>query len=228
MEVDKRYPVGTHWKRIACLILPSLKMHRLGWTDTEDDAQDFWVAYPLSKLRVEAGTTLLNKGKMEPCRVSDHLETRSDAVLRGGGDATTRCVGIVFGDCAMLPDIQTGDGLLKREIGVEIGIVSVVPVPTPEAGVDRKLQKIGESLLSRGPCRRTASQRAEMLSTQEIDVRSRGALRSQVIPKEGLVTELVIRIVGDVLKHITIENGESRGVERGPSAKSRRNLATRT
>src|SRR5258708_32420682 len=66
-----------------------------------------------------------------------------------------------------------------------------------------------------------------MLSTQEIDVSSRGALRSQVSPKEGLGTELVIRIVGGVLRHITIENGESRGVERIPSTKSRRTLPTR-
>src|SRR6266403_316955 len=142
MEVDKSYPVGTHWERIACLILPSLKMHRLGWTDTEDDAQNFWVAYPLSKLRVEASTALLNKGKVEPCREGNHLEVGSDAVLRGGGNATTRYVGIVFGDCAMLPNIQTGDCLLKREIGIEIGIVSVISVPTPKTGVYRQLQKV--------------------------------------------------------------------------------------
>src|ERR1700719_3769472 len=81
--------------RIAGLVLPSLKVHRLGGTDAEDDAQNFWVLYPLSKRRVEAGATLLNKAKMEARREGNRVDQVSVA-----------CVSISSGNCRMLPNIQ--------------------------------------------------------------------------------------------------------------------------
>src|SRR5258707_7882606 len=86
--------------RIASLVLPSLKVHCLAWTDTEEDSQNFWVGYSLSKLRVEAGATLLNKAKVEARREGDRLDQVS--VVR---------VSISSGNSRMLPNIQTRDCL---------------------------------------------------------------------------------------------------------------------
>src|SRR5579872_5070080 len=88
--------------RIASLVLPGLKVHCLGWTDTEDDSQNFWVGYSLSKCRVEAGATLLNKDKVEASREGDRFDEVS--VVR---------VSISSGNCGMLPNIQTRDCLIE-------------------------------------------------------------------------------------------------------------------
>src|SRR5258708_8554681 len=82
--------------RIASLVLPSLKVHCLAWTDTEEDSQNFWVGYSLSKLRVEAGATLLNKAKVEARREGDRLD-------QGGVVRVT----ISLGNTRTLPHIQT-------------------------------------------------------------------------------------------------------------------------
>ena len=81
--------------RIAGLVLPSLKVHCLGGTDAEQDAQNFRVFCPLSELRVEAGATLLDKAKVEARREGDRLDQISVV-----------CVGIRSGNCRMLPNIQ--------------------------------------------------------------------------------------------------------------------------
>src|SRR5260370_34499750 len=86
--------------RIASLVLPSLKVHCLAWTDTEEDSQNFWVGYSLSKLRVEAGTTLLNKAKVEARRGGDRL-----------GQVSVGRVSIRFGNSRMLPSLQTRECL---------------------------------------------------------------------------------------------------------------------
>src|SRR5438034_7648932 len=132
MEVDERYTVGTHWKRIARFILPGLKMHCLSGSDTEDNPQNFGITHSLGESGVEAGAALLDKGKVKARSKGDHLEVGSDAVLRGIGYGTPHSVGIILGDCPMLSDIQTCDRLLEHKIGVEIGIVSVISIPTPK------------------------------------------------------------------------------------------------
>src|ERR1700687_2537429 len=88
--------------RIARLVLPSLKVHCLGWTNTEEDSQNFWVAYPLSKPRVEACATLLNKAKVEARSESDRVD-----------QVSVVCVSISSRNCRMLPDIQARDWLSK-------------------------------------------------------------------------------------------------------------------
>ena len=88
--------------RITGLVLPSLKVHCLGWTDTEEDAQDFWILYPLSELRVEAGATLLNKAKVEARREGDCVD-----------QVGVVCVCISSRNCRMLPNIQARDWLIK-------------------------------------------------------------------------------------------------------------------
>src|ERR1700736_4508051 len=86
--------------RIAGFVLPSLKVHCLGWTDAEDDPQNFRVGYSLSKSRVEAGATLLDKAKVEARREGDRLD--QVRVVR---------VSISSGNRRMLPAIQARDRL---------------------------------------------------------------------------------------------------------------------
>src|SRR6266852_9311605 len=86
--------------RIASLVLPGLKVHCLCWTNTEDDSQDFWGGYSLSKSRVEASTTLFNKAEVEASREGNRQDQVS--VVR---------VSISSGNCRMLPDIQARDCL---------------------------------------------------------------------------------------------------------------------
>jgi hypothetical protein len=61
--------------------LPGLKVHCLGWSDTEQDSQDFWISYPLSQRGVQAGGTLLNEGKVKARGEGDRAD--EVAALRG-------------------------------------------------------------------------------------------------------------------------------------------------
>jgi len=67
--------------RVARLVLPGLKVHCLGWSDTEQDSQDFWISYPLSQRGVQAGGTLLNEGKVKARGEGDRAD--EVAALRG-------------------------------------------------------------------------------------------------------------------------------------------------
>src|SRR5260370_4077611 len=89
--------------RIASLVLPSLKVHCLAWTDTEEDSQNFWVGYSLSKLRVEAGATLLNKAKVEARREGERLDPVSVVRLSSRS-----------GSGRDMPTVQTRDSFTHR------------------------------------------------------------------------------------------------------------------
>ena len=70
-EIDKRYPIVGQRSRIACLIVPNLKMHYLGSADTNGDFQYFRAGYLLAESGVEAGAGLLNKSKVKSRREGD-------------------------------------------------------------------------------------------------------------------------------------------------------------
>ena len=95
-------PISRVCIRITGLVLPSLKVHCLGWTDTEEDAQDFWILCPLSELRVETGATLLNKAKVEARREGDCVD-----------QVGVVCVCISSRNCRVLPNIQARNWLIK-------------------------------------------------------------------------------------------------------------------
>src|ERR1700674_826002 len=177
MEIRKRYSVGSHWKCITSLVLPSLKMHRLSWAYTEHDLQNFWVSYPLGQRRVKATSTLLDKGKAKARGEGDHLKVGLNPILRGGSNGTAQGVPIISGNRRMLPTIQPFDRLGKRETIGEIGVMRIAAIPSPKAGVHRELGEIGEPTLSCGPCCHTTGQRAEMRAIEEIDVLRVGAFR---------------------------------------------------
>jgi hypothetical protein len=61
-------------RRIARLVLPGLKVHRLRRADTQQDAQHLPMSDPLRQRRVETGATLFDRGKMKARCVGDRLE----------------------------------------------------------------------------------------------------------------------------------------------------------
>ena len=68
--------------------MPGLKVHRLGWADTEQDAQHFCTGHSLGQRRVKAGAALLDKRKMEARRVGDGLNVvigRKVVIISGNG-----------------------------------------------------------------------------------------------------------------------------------------------
>ena len=101
-----------------------MKVHCLGWADTEQDSQDFRTAYSLSKRWIEAGATLLDKRKVKSCRVSDRLKM----VARGE-------VGIGSRNCRKLPAKQTRDCLGEGEGRIQIGVIGATAVPSPVTGL---------------------------------------------------------------------------------------------
>src|ERR1700736_6275793 len=81
--------------RIARLVLPSLKVHCLGWADTERRSQNLRVGDPLSQLSIKARATLLNKPEVEPRSEGNCLE-----------EFGVGCLCICSGNCGMQPRIQ--------------------------------------------------------------------------------------------------------------------------
>jgi len=57
--------VNTHGRSIPGLVVPSLEVAGLGWSDAEQDAQNFNVGHPLRQLRIKTGPALLDKRKMK-------------------------------------------------------------------------------------------------------------------------------------------------------------------
>src|SRR5215472_15153945 len=121
--------------RIAGFVLPGLKVHRLGWTDTKEDSQNFRVRYSLSKRRVEAGATLLDKGEVEARREGNCLDQAGVARVR-----------ISSGNRCVFPTIQTRNSQIEYSV-TEIGVLAVGTVPTPITGVDGEFREIGEPSL---------------------------------------------------------------------------------
>ena len=100
----------------------------------------------------------------------------------------------------MLADVQTRNCLGKRCIGIKIRIGDA-PVARPKAGVDGELGQVGEptSGLVRA-VRLTAWQHLERGEVERLR-----AFRFQVVLKKPGVTDLVVGIVVDVLRHVPIE-----------------------
>src|SRR5437879_4591600 len=127
-------------KRIACLVLPSLKVHDLRSADADEDAQNFQAGYPLNESSVEAGAGLLDKRKVKSSGEGDRLEVGGDAG-RGVTHVTASRVGIASRNCRMLPRIQTRDCLIERRAEIGVGRAAV---PNPPTGVHRELGEVGE------------------------------------------------------------------------------------
>src|SRR5438094_8781258 len=124
-------------KRLACLVLPSLKVHDLRSADADEDPQHFQTGYPLNEIGVEAGASLLDKRKVKSRREGDRLEMGGDAGW-GITQITAGRVGIASGNCRMLPFIQTRNCLIERRAEIRVGRAAV---PNPPTGVHAELGK---------------------------------------------------------------------------------------
>jgi hypothetical protein len=188
---------------VPALFLPGLEVHSLGRADAEQDSQDLWMGYSLGQCWVEAGAALLDKAEMERRRVGDRLN-----VIRGSE------VGIASGDCRKFPGEQAWDRLRELESWAKIRVMGAAAIPRPPTGVDGELHEIGEPFFCFvGPCRLTALQRAKL-----IEVNLLCALRLQIGVDEGLVADLILGIVVDILIHVPIEILQRLGVGRAPAA----------
>src|SRR5260221_12818051 len=210
IEVRKHQPIRGvgQSRRIACLVVPGLKMHCLGWADTEQDAQHFWIGDSLGQRGVEARATLLAESKIEY-----HCVGCSAECVKGGWVISrfkALQVSIGSGNGRKLPFTQPRDCLSKRV--TEIGGLCAAAVPPPPTGVHGELHEVGEpsDLLRAG--RFTAPPRAKLLQTY-----GRRALGHQVAVDEREVGELILGIVVDILGHVSIQHFQGSDVAWTPT-----------
>jgi hypothetical protein len=166
-----------------------LKVHGFGGSDADQDSQDFHAGGPLRHRRVEAGTALFDRRHVESRCVGDCL----DVVLRGQ-------VGVASGNCWKLSGEQTGHGLRKYEGAIKIRVVRAAPVSGPPARIDRELHEVRESPNLLGAGRFAARQSAELVQI------GRGfTLRFQVSVEERKVSDLIVRVVVNVLGKVAVK-----------------------
>src|SRR6266487_413488 len=96
----------------------------------------------------------------------------------------------------------------------KIGVLRAAAVARPETGVHSELHEVGESsLVLLGTCRLTAGQRAKPIQIDWLR-----ALGSQVRVDEREVSELILGIVVDILRHVLIQVFQGLGVGGIPTA----------
>src|SRR5437588_4872635 len=125
---------------------------------------------------------------METRRVGDRLDVVS------GGE-----VPIVSGNRWELPLTQTRNGL--REGVAKIGVLRAAAVACPPTGVHGELHEVGEPSDLLGAGSFTAGQRAKLVQIDGLRTD-----RSQVGVEERHVAELILGIVVDILRHVSIQN----------------------
>src|SRR5581483_10776339 len=180
--------------------LPRLEVCCLGRANTEQNAQNLWIADPLGQRWVEAGATLLDEGEVEARRIGYCL----DVIV--GGEIT-----IVSGNRRKLPLHQTWDGW--REGATQIGVLGTAAIAGPITGVYRELHEVGEPSDLLSTCRFAARQGAEL-----IQIDGTCADRLQVGVDEGEVAHLILGIVVDILGHVGVQELDGLRVDWIPTA----------
>jgi hypothetical protein len=132
VEVRKReVAVGNVW-RVACLVLPCLKVHDLRSPDAKQDSQNLEIADLLGERWVQAGTANFDERKVESRRAGNGLEVVGDAAVR-----VQREIPIVKRDSWVLSFGQVRDGVFKSS--AEIGVSTGASVPSPPRRVHSQL-----------------------------------------------------------------------------------------
>src|SRR6185503_19094783 len=111
---------------VARLVVPGLKMSRLGRAGAKQDSQYFRMCHPLCQRWIETVAALFDRRHMESCRVGDRLNVgvRSQISVRPR-------------DCCKLPLIQAGDCLGERKSRIEVRVVSSAAISSPPARIER-------------------------------------------------------------------------------------------
>ena len=180
-------------KRVAGLVLPSLKVHRFAGPDTEQNSQDFRITDLLSERRVEAGAALLDKREMKTSRERDRLQVGGYAFGVVAAQRTPRGVRIRSGNRRVLPDTEARHCLHERRTAIDVG-VRYAAVPRPKAGVHGELRQVGEPQFLAGPLRCAAGDRGKATEVHRLR-----PLRFQIRFQKSHVADFVVGVVGDVL-----------------------------
>jgi len=113
----------------------------------------------------------------------------------------------------MLPRIQTRYGLDEVR-AAEVRVRIVIPISTPKTGVYSKLSQISKPRLLRRPRGPTTDgcsirllvQCAKMRSHQQVELRRVCSFRFQISEQKVRMTEFIISIVQNVLRHVPVQN----------------------
>src|SRR5439155_6296452 len=120
----------SQWRRIAGFVRPGLKVHCLGRADADQDAQDFDAAGPLRHRWIETVPTLFDGRKVESRGVGHRLN-----------EVRVAQISIGPGNCRMLSNRQSWDGLRKDEVWIKVRVMVAAAVPSPPTGVKSKLRE---------------------------------------------------------------------------------------
>src|SRR5580692_4659710 len=93
------------------------------------------------------------------------------------------------------------------ESSSKVGVRGRAAVPRPPTGVNRQLLQVGEAPFLRNSSDLTRGQNRK---AAQVDLLS--ALRLQVVVEKPVVADFIVRVVGDVLRHIAVEYQEPRDV----------------
>lgn len=181
------------WSGIACFVLPGLEVHDLRPADAEYDLKDFQAGGFLRHPRIQAGAALLDKSKVKSGREGYRL----DVIARIIWVVTTQ-VAVVSRNRGVETRSQTRNCV--REGCTEIGIGRAA-VTGPPTGIHCELGEICQAGLSAGARRRAARQGAKC-----IQINAFFALRVEVCIEEINVALLIVRIIGDILWLVSIED----------------------
>src|SRR5580704_5046404 len=201
VEVWKRKVAVGDEGRVASLVVPGLEVHDLAAADAEQNPQDFQIGYLLRQRRVQAASALLDECEVESRRVRNRLQMVGDVAL--GIQAQ---VGIAQGNGRMLSLSEIWNCVL--ESSSKVWIRGRAAVPCPPFSVYRQLLQVGEAACLGNARDFTRGQNGKIF--RQVDGLS--ALRLQVVVEKPVMTDLIVSVVGDVLRHIAVEYQEPRDV----------------
>ena len=147
---------------------------------------------------IKAGATLLDRRKVEARGVCD-----------GPKEVGVAGIGVGSRNCRMLACEQVGDRLRENETGLQVGVTVTVSVPNPPTGVHSELREVRKAKLSAGSRGSAAGQ-----GTKLFEADGTGPFGLKICIQKVLMGEFIVRVVVDVLRHITIKDLKSAGIGR--------------
>ena len=121
------------------------------------------------------------------------------------------CVGIGSGNRRMLPNRQTWDRLREGEARIQVRVMVIVAIACPPAGIKRELGQVGKPFPDQGGVNSGGG--AAHQGAKRIEICRSRSLGDQVRVQEIVVSDLIIRVVVDILSHVRIKDRNGLGVE---------------
>src|SRR5579863_602924 len=175
--------------------MPGLEVRSFHGADAEQNAQNIYVGNALRQRRIKTAATLLDEGEVESRGECDGLDAVGNVEGRNVGG--TFQVIVCSGNSGAVHD---GLGLREGKFG-KIGVIGGAAVAGPEAGVDGEIHQVGEAAKVARARGFAAGQVGEWRKVNRL-----GADGFEVGVNESLVTQLVVGVVVNVLRHVAVEN----------------------